>query len=150
MKKPGWGTQLLIGMGVFILFLVILFGILINNHQEIVVEDYYPREMKYQEIINLKQNYALLGEPIQLSFDPEGLHIILPKKLKGLPVSGSLWFYAPNDRSADFELPLEVDSTNRQLIPSQLLVRSRYQLKMTWNAGTTGYYFEAEVKKPEK
>lgn len=150
MKKPGWGTRLLIGMGSFILFLIILFAVLINNRQEIVVDDYYPRELKYQEVISLKQNYASLGEQIQLSFVSEGLQIILPQKLKELPVSGSIWFYAPDDKAADFVLPLGVDSTGRQLIPSPLLVKSRYRLKITWKAGTTGYYFESEVTKPEE
>lgn len=150
MKKQGWGTRLVMGMGAFILFLITLFVVLINNHQEIVVDDYYPRDLKYQEVITLKQNYASLGEQVLLSFDSAGLHITLPHKLKGLPVSGSLWFYVPADRSADFELPLGVDTAGRQLVPEPLFRKSRYLLKMTWNAGNIGYYFETEILKPEK
>ena len=145
MKKTGWGTRLVLGMAAFMLFLVSLIVVVVINRQEIVVDDYYPRDLKHQDMIDMKNNYASLGQPVTIVADTAGLMITLPGKLRGLPVAGSLWFYSPADRSADFELPLAPDSLGRQLVPAPLLVKNRYLLKMTWTSGHTAYYFETEI-----
>lgn len=145
MKKPGWGTRLVFGMGAFMLLLVSLMVVVISNKQEIVVDDYYPRDLKHQTMIDMKNNYAMLGQPVVVFADLSGLMITMPQKLRGQRVSGSLWFYSPADKSSDFELPLAPDSSGRQLVPAALLVRNRYLLKMTWVSGQTAYYHETEI-----
>lgn len=145
MKKPGWGTRLVLGMAAFMLMLLSLIVVIIINKQEIVVDDYYPRDLKHQDMIDMKNNYASLGQPVVVVVDHTGLTITMPGKMHGQPVRGSLWFYSPADRAADFELPLAPDSLGRQLVPAPLFVSSRYLLKMTWAIGQTAYYYETEI-----
>lgn len=145
MKKLNWGGRLVLGMGSFITFLLIMFTVVVNNRQEIVMDDYYPLDLKHQEIINRKQNLVNIGEPVRLTATDTGVLVQLPSVLTKKPSQGEIWFYSPSNRASDFKVPLAPDSNGRQLIPRPLFLRNRYIMKMTWETSSTPYYYEHEI-----
>lgn len=145
MKKLNWGTKLVIAMGSFIAFLLVLLTVVVNNRQEIVVDDYYPRDLKHQELINRRQNLANLKDAVSIAVTDAGLQVGLPSELSKKPTHGKIWFYSPSNRDSDFELLLAPDSNGHQLIPRQLFQQSRYIVKMTWETASVPYYYEQEI-----
>ena len=145
MIKWNWGT------GIFIVIVLFLgacaaFFIYANNiHWSLVEEDYYPKELRHEEVLVKMRNVQKLSEPVLITVSSRDLIIRFPSDFRGTALKGTLTMYRPSDDSKDRTMALNVDSSLSMVVPLAQFTRGKYVLKADWTSAQTGYFKEFDV-----
>ena len=143
--KFNWGTGIFIVITLF-LILVVAFLIYISNLDIKLVEDnYYDKELAYQDRIDKINNTAALPRKIGIYKEPGIIIIQFPNLDSALTPEGTLLFYRPSDPEKDFSIPLQLSDSSRQVLDITSLSKGKWILKLDWKMDGTEYYFEEEV-----
>ncbi len=137
-----WGHKLLI---VIILFLVTMIGVVFYASQqtnEMIDDQYYQKELKYQEVIDAKKNLnAVSGEPM-LHQTPTEVVLHFPVGTFEKMESGSLELLRADNKSKDVSLTLHPNYSDLMVIPKQKLHKGHYQVRISWRNDQKAYYRE--------
>ena len=129
----------------FILGILALVFLTLDDRNDLVVEHYYDAEIQYQQQIDrVERTQTLLEQPTITQTD-EGILITFPRSFRSADLTGTVHMYRPDDKRRDVSLPVGPDSTNTQLIPAGLLSSGAWDVQLKWNVGGIGYYREARV-----
>jgi hypothetical protein len=77
---------------------------------DLVENNYYEKELTYQNKIDKQTNTLALVNPVQFSGKGTTLRIMFPIKETGPVTDGKVLFYKASDSRSDFSLPLTIDS----------------------------------------
>lgn len=103
-----WGKGIIIGMGLFMGFILTMVIIMMRQKIDLVEEDYYKRELNYDDQFNAQKMYASTVEKISLQSKTDSLLITFPKDFQSQKVT--IHFQRPNDKNSDISFtvkPLE-------------------------------------------
>jgi len=140
--KFNWGTGIFIVIVLFLLA-VISFFIFINTLDINLVEDnYYEKELVYQQRIEKINNASSLPGKINFSTEPGILIIQFPGIDSTFSPTGSVLFYRPSDPKKDMSVPLKLDNSFRQAIDISGISKGKWTVKLEWEMGGKEYYFE--------
>lgn len=145
--KWNWGTGIVIGMlsfMSFILYLVITMSTDKNYSHDLVTDDYYAKEMVYQNEINAETNTNNLKEKIISKRTDAGWLITFPKELKYQDINGSIFLYRPSNQKLDFESKINL-SSNELLIPNTNLIDGRWNIIIDWTYEGESYMYKEEI-----
>ena len=145
--KWNWGTGLVIGMLCFIAFIMFMVIAMTTNKEyehDLVTENYYAKEMHYQNEIDAETNAQLLKEKIVSKKTAEGWLIQFPAELNAEKINGKVFLYRPSNQKLDFELPLVLSGSNL-LIPDKNLIDGRWNITIDWEYENTPYLFKQEI-----
>jgi hypothetical protein len=144
--KFNWGNGLFV---VIILFIIVLFVLVYKATRQkidLVSKDYYPRELRYDEVVEKKKNAAALGDDISVEQLNSGLRITLPGKLKNEFPEGVFHLYRASDEKLDIRDTIPPDSTMQFIIPASLLKKGKYELYVDLkDRDRKGYLFHKTV-----
>ena len=90
--KINWGTGIVIGMALFISFIMYLVINMLTDKKfdhDLVTEEYYQEELHYQEEINAETNAFSLEENITDKRVKDGWLIEFPENLELSKISGN-------------------------------------------------------------
>lgn len=139
-----WGNKLVF---VFIAF-ASLIGTMVykamHTKYELVSQDYYKEELRYQDKIDGRINAAKISK-IRISQDAEAVEIHLPVEMQGRTVKGEAWFYCKTDAVKDRRIPLEMGTGGTQMVMKNKLPKGNYELKLNWESGSEKYYSEEKL-----
>ncbi len=95
---------------------------------ELVTEDYYEKELKYQDEINALRNAATLKK--EMTFEQKGNQVLiqLPLALIQDSIKGSVHFYKPSDKKGDKLYLLKPDKKNILSFPVSDLHNGLYKI----------------------
>lgn len=136
-----WGHKLTI---VFIGFAVLIGTLVYKCTQQkfdLVSEDYYTQELKYQDKIDGSKAASEIS-PVKISQTATEVIIQMPGEVKGLSLKGDVWLYCANKAADDVKLPLLVDDNGMMKISKQKISGANYTAKISWIANNTHYYKE--------
>lgn len=145
--KFNWGTGLMIGMALFvsfILFLVITMSTDKKYHYDLVTEEYYQKEMAYQTEIDAEENSKVFSEAIRGEKTKEGWLLTFPTEVDASKVTGTVFLYRPSQLVLDFQLPLVLQD-NQIIIPHQQLVEGRWNITIEWRYKDTPYLYKEKI-----
>ncbi len=145
--KINWGTAIVlafIGFIAFIMYFVI--SMLTNDKYEhdLVVENYYQQELKFQESIENEKNANNLSEQITWKKTTEGMLITFPKNINANEINGKVFLYRPSNKHLDFEMPISL-SNHTLLVPDNRLLDGRWNLSVEWELNKTKYLFKEQI-----
>ncbi len=143
--KLNWGTGILVIIILFLLSVVAFFIYSTSLDINLVEENYYEKELVYQERIDRTRNAESLEEAVRIDFSDGMLRLDFPDFFIGKKTVGHVLFYRPSDPSLDISVPLQLNDTATQVIQAGYLVKGRYIIKIDWTTDHTGYYFEEEI-----
>jgi len=143
--KFNWGTGIFIVLTVFILAVIVFYLFITNLDINLVEDNYYEKELVYQEKIDKLENTSLLPGKIKVSKEPGTLIIQFPALENGISPEGTVWFYRPSDPEKDFTLPLQLNDSLSQAFDITKLDKGRWLLKLDWKMGGKEYYFEESI-----
>ena len=145
--KINWGTGIVIA---FILFIGFILYFVINmaanekyNH-DLVTEEYYKKELEYQEDIDKLNNAKALEKDITVTKTNEGLQVIFPDNLNIEEITGKLFLYRPSNKQLDFETSFSLSKPNL-LIPDKRLVDGRWNIVIDWQYKDKLYLYKASI-----
>ncbi|CAL1521158.1 FixH family protein [Chitinophaga sp. MM2321] len=137
-----WGHKIIIVFVVFAAGLLTLVTKSMRTRIDMVTPDYYGEELKYQQVIDGKQNVHLLSAPPAISRPDENITITFPPELHHAAITGKIKFYRPSDSDKDVELPLSLNDSGQQVIERHLLSKGQYQVKLQWEKDGKPFYQE--------
>ena len=145
--KINWGTGIVlafIGFISFILYFVITMNVDEKFTNELVVEDYYGEELKYQDDIDKLTNANNLSENITYRKSAEGLIIQFPDNIDFEKITGHMFLYRPSNKQLDFDTAISL-SKSHLLIPDKRLVDGRWNIKIDWQYNNQYYLYKESI-----
>ncbi|GGZ83136.1 FixH family protein [Algibacter mikhailovii] len=145
--KFNWGTGIVfafIGFISFILYFIITMMTDERFEHELVSEDYYADELKYQDDIDKLNHAKSLSENIAYHRSSAGLTINFPENLDYKSITGKVFLYRPSNKQLDFETAISL-SNSYLLIPDNRLVDGRWNIKIDWQYKGKSYLFKESI-----
>ena len=145
--KINWGTGLVIGMLLFIGFILFLVIKMTTNealNHDLVTEDYYNKELRYQEEIDAEKNMNDFKENIIGEKIADGWVLKFPKEIDASKIKGTVFLFRPSNKKLDFDFPIELSSSNL-LIPDERLLDGRWNITIDWNYNNKNYLYKKAI-----
>ena len=122
-----WGKGIAIALALFMGFIIYLGVTLMSQDVNLETEDYYLREMAYDEEIKAIQN-ANNGKKIKVKYEDEQIVVVIPSDEDYEDVL--IEFNRPNNEKMDKEFKME--GTKTMVISYDILQKGRYNLTITY------------------
>lgn len=136
------------GLAVFyISFMLITIAVVVFStfHRvDLVAEDYYDREIRYQEQIERMRRADSLSTPVMWEYnqDRKSLTVHFPPELEAEKISGRFHFFRPSDAGLDKYFPLTLSADNSQILYTGPLKPGLWKLKILWAIYDKEYFVE--------
>ena len=140
-----WGHKIVIVFAVFVSLVMFAIYTATNHRTDLVAEDYYSRELKYQERIDqlnrtISKNYLAEIEDIGQS-----LNVVFPFEAHEMNIQGRIVFFRPSDQKKDRIFPIKLDSNHSMRVNKEVLHKGRYKVQIEWQLAEEAYFQETEV-----
>jgi len=135
-----WGTNIVIGLGSFMLMIVCFCLYMISNDTDTLEEqDYYEQGLNYDATYAKRQNLVNCKALPQVSIRQDSLRI----SFKEGPTKGILIFKMPADAAQDLRLPFETVE-KLYVLPLAIFKKGMWHLSIDWQ--TNNQLFLSEHK----
>jgi nitrogen fixation protein FixH len=146
MKKPfSWGTGIAIFIIGFLILNVVFVFFAFGEKVDLVTENYYAKELKYQDEIDKQNNYASLEHEIQFIATGSSVTFKFPGKFITSEIKGEVHFYRPSNSSNDIIFPLELNNFGEFVIPTNSLKKGFWKIKLNWELKEEKYFREEKI-----
>ncbi|MFH1196264.1 MAG: FixH family protein [bacterium] len=143
--KMNWGKGIALTYILFIVVVLIMVAFSFTKEVNLVTDDYYEKEIKYQEQIEKLENTEQLAEKPEIKIVNRQIEVIFPSVFNPFDVSGDIHFYRPADNKNDRTVELNLDGNSIQKIPIENMARGLWKIKIDWLAKDKKYYLEKIV-----
>jgi hypothetical protein len=142
--KFNWGYKITAVYLVFVAGIMYLVMQASKHNVDLVTEDYYGEELRYQEKIDQRSRAEALSGPIRFELADNTIHIRFPDEFTGKEITGEVLLYYPADSKRDVRSPIRTNANAMALrIPD---TRSgMHILQVKWTADQQTYYFEENL-----
>lgn len=145
LKKLNWGWGIGLFYTCFVVFMLMMVYKASQQTIEFVTDDYYKKELDYQNHIDKVSRTAALGTQPQWQVNANTVLLNFPVKEAGKDIKADVLFYRPSDSSKDVQLSITADSTGHAVVASDKLQPGVYRMQIDWQAGGAAYYSEGIV-----
>jgi hypothetical protein len=125
----------------FVALIVTLVVMSYGQKVELVSDDYYAQEMKFQDKIDAINNEKSLVGSIHHSINGNEITLIADSSLLSNDFEGTIHFFRPSDSSKDIQLKMNFVN-NTQAIDSKQLIHGAYKLQLSWTSNQKKYFKE--------
>jgi hypothetical protein len=138
--KLNWGKGLILGMGAFMLYIIIMGVYMFRQSPDAFDHQYYEKGLAYDSVYNQeKQVFTDKVQP-QLKLAKNNLRVDFIK-----PANGSVQFQRLADPSLDKLMAFKSDSGNAVNIPLNTFSRGRWDLTFRWKNGDKKYSYREKI-----
>ncbi len=147
MKKFTWGHGVVIALLSFMAFILSMLFLFPNGQKnsEMVTDNYYEEELKYQDVIDAKKRADDLQEKPVYSQDKNGIKINFPKDYDNSNTTVKFVLNRTDDQNLDIKKAVQLDAGKSFLIPAQVLKIGNYTLRLSWTKDKTDYRMDYDV-----
>ena len=141
-NKFNWGTGILITIIVFMVITIGTVIFLMNQDVDLVASDYYDKGIQHQDQIDRLNRTNSMDEAVQINPENGFVRLVFPKSFTQKKFSGTIQFYRPSNSKKDFSLPILIDNSAQQIVPTQNLEKGYWIVKLNWTQDAIEYYKE--------
>ncbi|WP_339878345.1 FixH family protein [uncultured Algoriphagus sp.] len=137
-----WGKGIILTIIGFVALIMTMVVISVRmDGIELVTENYYEEEIKYQDRIDESKSADDLDREV-ISFDAQSkvIELDLPNGTKG-----SLQLFRPSDSSLDQEIQLDVTHSGITQIPLKELKSGYWKVQLNWTENGVDRYQEKKI-----
>ena len=137
-----WGKGIVLTILGFVALIVTMVVISVRmDGIELVTENYYEEEIKYQDRIDESNSASNLKRAV-ISFDEQSkvIELDLPNG-----TNGTLQLFRPSDSSLDQEIHIEVTHTGITQIPLNELKTGYWKIQLNWTENGIDHYQEKKI-----
>jgi hypothetical protein len=145
--KFNWGYKIVLVYCVFVAGIMYLVVQSSRQQMDLVTDDYYAQEIKYQEKIDQSKRASALSEPIRFQLTEVGIEVNFPKEFDGKNIIGNALLYYPANEKKDVLASINT-SQGKILIPIPDKRSGMHILKINCEVEGVSYYFEETVFLP--
>ena len=146
--KFSWGLGITFTMIAFAMMMATFMYRAYHAQEELVAENYYEQEIRYQQQIDKLDNVSRLGSSLKMDVIGDDLVISFPEELKGEPISGELYLQRPSDARADARIPFNIGGDNSLHVPVADRLKGVYKVQIEWRAGGKNYLTNERIYVP--
>lgn len=143
--RVNWGMGIILAIAVFMGISISAGIFMMKQDVNLVSDDYYDKEIKYQQQIERIERTNKLEKENIISYKGSVVTIELPMKFSSKNVEGEILFYRPSDATSDLKIPLSIDSTGVQIIPVSALEKGLWTIKVDWLVLGKEYFNEKRI-----
>jgi hypothetical protein len=138
--EMNWGTKLVIGMGLFMGFIITLVVFMIKSDtDDLVDKDYYQKGIEYDK------EYARRNQVQQDQAEPEiyvgdSLKIVFKK-----PATGTIRFLHPSNNKNDRTLTIKSGRNNEFILPLSETSKGHWKLILEWKSDEKEYLLDKNI-----
>lgn len=142
--KFHWGHGIFV---FYVIFVAALVTVVIKSRSfdnSLVTEEYYARDLNYQQEYDRRMNSRSLAEPLSIMRVNGQYQLLFPKgNNKG--VQGTVLLYRPSSKHDDRLVKLKVGTGGTMALPTNGLKPGRYQAVVEWSANGVDYFDELDL-----
>lgn len=142
--RIGWGYKIFFAYTLFAAGILFLAYKASQQKFDLVTENYYDAELKYQNVIDEKSNANFLSEPPKISHTVNTLSLQLPKEFANKEVKGEIYLYRPSDQTKDIRKSFSTGQGFYEMNLGRDLSGS-YAVKLSWEAAGKKFYNEQRI-----
>ncbi|MFC3810493.1 FixH family protein [Lacihabitans lacunae] len=142
-----WGHKIGLVYLAFVIFMVTLVTLCMKQKDiDLVSEDYYTQELKYEQKLTQMRNTSGLAEEVNIytSTNSDSLKIELTAKSAGTNCEVSM--YRPSDPKLDFKKNLVADSNGEIVMLTDGVQKGLWVAKILWTSEGKTYYKEQKIQ----
>jgi hypothetical protein len=143
--KFNWGTGIALVLFLFVAVMGSLVYYLYQNSINLVHEDYYPRELAHQSMIEKRNNAYELKERLTIKNENGWIEVKFPDVFNYDSLSGEIQLFRPSSGVKDVFILVRPDKEGFQRIPDGALDQGKYIVKVDWAHKGSFYYTEQEI-----
>ena len=144
-KKFIWGWGIALFYSSFVVFMLFMVWCTNLMKTELVTEDYYGKELKFQEQLDKMKRANVLSQPVNWTVQNNSVKLNFPGDVKGKDVKAKVLFYRPDNSLRDFNVSCQPDSMGVCVINSDKFHHGVYKIEVDWSAGKETYYTEGVI-----
>lgn len=133
----------------FIVFGMFLTGFIVwalSQKQDLVAENYYEREVRYQEQLDRVNRTRALARETMVNFDATSKSILVAlPTAQATEARGRIHFYRPSNARLDHAVPLAVNPQGRQSVDARSLTAGLWKVRVEWSADGQDFYYDQQV-----
>ncbi len=137
-----WGKGILLTIISFVALIMTMVVISVRmDGIELVTENYYEEEIKYQDRIDQSNSANELDRTV-ISYDPQVKAVLLD-----LPTgsTGTLQLFRPSDSTLDQEIQISVNQSGQTSVSVSDLKAGYWKLQLKWDEAGVTYYEEKKI-----
>lgn len=138
-----WAKKIMVLYLCFVALILTLAFKCFGHKSELEYNDYYARELKFQQQIDALQNANRLNAPITHEVSGNKVLIRLPQQLLSDDLEGRIELLRPSDSSLDIHLELSVDESGFQSI--SIAKKGLYRLRIYLQSQGINYFHEGII-----
>ncbi|WP_316789061.1 FixH family protein [Pedobacter frigoris] len=136
-----WGTKLMIGMGMFMTFIIVLAVLMFNSKTDALVDiDYYEKGLNYNQEYTGKEQVKTDNAAPEIQLSTESIVL----KFKNIAV-GNLRLMRVSDKKMDKKISFETNADYEFMVPTTDIAKGRWRLIISWKSKEKSYLYEQEV-----
>jgi hypothetical protein len=144
-KNP-WPVGLVIFFIVFASYIVGFVIFASRQKMDLVREDYYDQEIRFQKQIDRVQRSAPVLADADINYDrAHDLVTVRLPAVKAEGVGGMVSFYRPSDASLDSSVKLGLDLAGQQSVSVRSLQAGLWKVRVQWKMAGQEYFFEKPI-----
>ena len=140
-----WGYKILFVYIAFVAATLFLVFRASFQKDDLVTEDYYAQELKYQQRIDQTERTNALSAELHYAYSNGNLVINFPKDFNGKVLTGNIVLYCPSDENKDIKQSFTI-ADNALLVVVPRNYKGTFELHINWQAGGQQYYYEKKTK----
>ena len=145
--KLNWGLRIALLYGGFVILIITMVSMAMNQKVDLVSKDYYEQELQYQDKINKTKRSLALSEPMTWLVNPGTLVLKFPKQFKYQTVKGTVYFFRPSDETMDTRINFVVSDTSvSEYMNTEKLKPGLYKMQIDWQVNDQEYYNEGIIQ----
>ncbi|KQT24686.1 nitrogen fixation protein FixH [Chryseobacterium sp. Leaf405] len=147
MKNFTWGHGVVIALLSFIIFILSMLFLFPNGQKnsEMVTDNYYEEELKYQDVIDAKKRGDQLEEKPVYSQNQAGIKVTFPKGYDNKNTVAKFVLNRTDDQNLDIKKSVQLDANQSFTIPAGVLKMGNYTLRLSWTKDKTDYRLDYDV-----
>ncbi|WP_238785662.1 FixH family protein [Blattabacterium cuenoti] len=144
--RSKWEISVIFSLIIFIIFIIYISFFFPNLKRELISENYYEEEIKYQDIINEKKNASKISKKIDIKTTNNGIEILFPSYYYN--THGIITLLRYSSKNLDFTRNFEIvkNKSNKKIfINKNFLKKGQYKIIIRWKHNKKKYFFEKEL-----
>ena len=144
--KLNWGSGIAIFYTLFVLVMIFMVIKSKQNQVHLVQENYYQKDLNYEDFRVKRQNAAQLTEKIQVEYLAKDRNIQLTFPQSMMEASGKVSLFRPSNKYLDKSYNIQLDKEAQMYIPvDRSLPAGRWKIKIDWESAGRKYYNEEDL-----
>ena len=140
-----WGRKIAILYSSFVIFMLGLAYMASGQKQELVSGDYYARELRFQEELNMKKLTQNLPVQPTWKVSDGNIAFTFPADMAAKGIKSTIILYKASNSKLDKAFEADIPADGKYTLPTQKVQPGIYKLILNWSAAGAEYRNEGNI-----